>query len=159
MQDGPATVYLAGVDDADAIRSLIHSYAELLDVGDLDGVAALFEHATWRSSARADVRRGSAQVREAYRGVILYDGMPRTRHVISNLAIVCEDAPVASARCYFTVLQAVPGLTLQPILAGQYLDEFARVDGEWRFTDRLIVPDLVGDLSHHMRGRDPADPD
>ena len=25
------------------------------------------------------------------------------------------------------------------------------VDGEWRFTDRLIFSDLVGDLSHHLR--------
>ena len=55
-----------------------------------------------------------------------------------------------TARSYFTVLQAVPGFTLQPILAGRYHDEFEHVDGEWRFTDRLILPDLIGDLSHHM---------
>ncbi len=138
------------MDDADAIRSLLHSYAELLDAGDLDGVAALFEHATWRSSSRTDVLRGSEQVRDAYRGVILYDGVPRTRHVITNVTVVCADAPVAASRCYFTVLQSAPGLTLQPILAGRYHDEFERVDGEWRFTDRLILPDLIGDLSHHM---------
>ncbi len=58
------------------------------------------------------------------------------------------------ARCYFTVLQAVPGLPLQPILAGQYHDEFEQVDGDWRFTDRLILPDLLGDLSRHMRRPD-----
>jgi 3-phenylpropionate/cinnamic acid dioxygenase small subunit len=145
---------LPDVDDADAIQSLIHSYAELLDAGDLDGVAALFEHATWRSSSRTDVLRGAQQVREAYHGVILYDGVPRTRHVISNVTVVCDDAPVATARCYFTVLQAVPGLALQPILAGQYHDEFERVDGQWRFTDRVILPDLIGDLSHHMRRPD-----
>ena len=142
------------MDGAEEIRSLIHSYAELLDAGDLDGVAALFEHATWRTSARAEVLRGSEQVREAYRGVILYDGVPRTRHVISNVTVVCADAPVATARCYFTVLQAVPGLPLQPILAGQYHDEFEQVDGDWRFTDRLILPDLLGDLSRHMRRPD-----
>jgi 3-phenylpropionate/cinnamic acid dioxygenase small subunit len=142
------------VDDADAIRSLIHSYAELLDAGDLDGVAALFEHATWRSSTRSDVLRGSEQVRGAYRDVILYDGIPRTRHVISNVTVVCNESPVATARSYFTVLQAVPGFPLQPVLAGRYHDELERVDDEWRFTDRLILPDLVGDLSHHMaRGR------
>ncbi len=138
------------MDDADAIRALIHSYAELLDAGDLDGVAALFEHATWRTSTRAEVLRGAAQVRDAYRGVILYDGTPRTRHVISNLTVVSNGSPVASARSYFTVLQAAPGFGLQPVLAGRYHDELERVDREWRFTDRLILPDLVGDLSHHM---------
>ena len=48
--------------------------------------------------------------------------------------MVCDGAPVATTRSYFTVLQAVPGLTLQPILAGRYHDEFEHVDGEWRFT-------------------------
>ena len=66
---------------------------------------------------------------------------------------------VRSRSCYFTVLQAVPGLTLQPILAGQYHDEFERVDGDWRFTDRVILPDLIGDLSHHMRPPDPTPAD
>jgi 3-phenylpropionate/cinnamic acid dioxygenase small subunit len=146
---GPST--LPVVDDADAIRSLIHSYAELLDAGDLDGVAALFEHATWRSSNRSEVLQGATQVREAYQGVILYDGSPRTRHVISNVTVVCNGSPVASARSYFTVLQATPGLDLQPILVGRYHDELERVDDGWRFTDRLILPDLVGDLSRHMR--------
>ena len=159
------------MDDADAIRSLIHSYAELLDAGDLDGVATLFEHATWRTAARAEVLRGSEQVRQAYRGVILYDGVPHTRHVISNVTIVCDETlpeispgrsvhppppggrgrPVATARSYFTVLQARPDFDLQPILAGRYHDELEKADGEWRFTDRLILPDLVGDLSHHLR--------
>ena len=141
------------MDDADAIRSLIHSYAELLDAGDLDGVAALFEHATWRSSTRSDVLRGSEQVRDAYRNVILYDGVPRTCHIISNVTVVCDSSPVATARSYFTVLQSAPGFALQAILAGGYHDELEQVDGEWRFTDRLILPDLVGDLSHHMAAR------
>jgi 3-phenylpropionate/cinnamic acid dioxygenase small subunit len=149
---------LPGVDDADAIRSLIHSYAQLLDAGDLDGVAALFEQSTWRTTARAEVLRGAEQVREAYRGVILYDGVPRTLHVISNVTIVSEGMMVATARSYFTVLQAVSGFNLQPILAGAYHDEFEQVAGEWRFTDRLILPDLIGDLSHHMRAADATGP-
>lgn len=139
------------MDDADHIRALIHSYAELLDAGDLDGVAELFTHATWRTAQRADVLRGAAQVRAAYGGVILYDGLPRTKHVISNVTVISDGTPLASARSYFTVLQALPELPLQPIIAGRYHDEFERVDGEWRFTDRLILVDLVGDLSRHMR--------
>lgn len=137
--------------DVDHIRALIHAYADLLDAGDLDGVAELFAHATWRTAERADVLRGAEQVRHAYDGVILYDGVPRTKHVVSNVSVISDGTPVASARSYFTVLQALPELPLQPILAGRYHDEFERVDGEWRFTDRLILPDLVGDLSMHMR--------
>ena len=53
----------------DEIAALVYRYAELLDQGNLDGVAALFEHATWGSGTRdrthaghrpgpSDVRRG-----------------------------------------------------------------------------------------------------
>ena len=134
------------------IEKLVYRYAELLDSGDLDGVAALFEHATW-ASARAHVQ-GTSAVRRMYDGVILYDdGTPRTKHVITNLVIEHEEGSTqASARSYFTVMQAVDGLTLQPVIAGRYHDRFEEVEGVWRFAERTILPDLYGDLSHHMRG-------
>jgi hypothetical protein len=31
------------------------------------------------------------------------------------------------------------------------VNEAERVDGAWRFADRLILSDLVGDLSRHLR--------
>ena len=55
------------------------------------------------------------------------DGTPGTKHVTTNLIIEIDDqATGAAARSYFTVLQAVPGLPLQPILAGRYRDRFQR---------------------------------
>jgi hypothetical protein len=72
--------------------------------------------------------------------------------VITNLVVEHEDgATHATARSYFTVMQAHEGV-LQPIIAGRYQDQFENVDGEWRFAERIIHPDLQGDLSHHMRG-------
>jgi 3-phenylpropionate/cinnamic acid dioxygenase small subunit len=141
------------VDDVAAITALIHEYAERLDAGDLDGVAALFEHATWGSPGRGEPLRGAAQVRRGYDGVILHeDGTPSTKHVISNVTVDVQDgAETASARSYFTVLQARPDLPLQPIIAGRYHDRFDRVDGRWRFTERMIIPDLIGNLSRHLR--------
>ena len=148
--------------DGEAIRALIHAYAERLDHGDLDGVADLFARSTWRTGERPEVFRGVEQVRRMYDGVILYDGRPNTKHVITNVSVFDgaaneppDDAP-ATARSYFTVLQATPELPLQPIISGSYHDTFARSaplsdGGEWYFTDRLILVDLVGDLSHHMR--------
>ena len=57
--------------------------------------------------------------------VIVYeDGTPRTKHV-TNIAIeVDAEAGTASARSYFTVLQALPDLPLQIIVSGRYLDRF-----------------------------------
>ena len=137
--------------DVEAITALIMSYAERIDAGDLDGVAALFEHATWRSSVRGEPLRGAAEARRAYDGVLLYDGVPGTRHVVTNLVVEVEPPDRARARSTFTVFQARPGFPLQAIICGRYHDAFERVAGAWRFTDRLIVPELIGDLSRHLR--------
>ena len=139
-------------DDVESIRALINRYAELIDLGNLDAVAALFTHGTWSSPGRGTPLRGLEQVRRAYDGVILYGGIPSTKHVISNVTIeVADDRASASARSYFTVLQGRPDFPLQPVIAGRYHDRFDRVDDAWRFADRQIIPDLIGDLSHHLR--------
>ena len=141
---GPAS------DDVDEITALIHEYAFLLDRGDLDGVAALFDNAELRSTRDDRVRRGAAEVRALYDAVILYDdGTPQTMHQLTNLR-VDVDRPHARARSYFTVLQ-VTHLGLHPILVGEYRDRFAHLDGRWQFEERVFDPRLFGDLSGHMR--------
>ena len=137
----------------DAIAALIFTYAERIDAGDLAGVAALFADATFRS-VQGGVYHGSAAVLDVLtRLVILYpDGTPRTKHITTNLVIeVDETAGTAAARSYFTVLQATDGAALQTIVAGRYQDRFVRDAVEWRFAERLIAMDLVGDLRHHLR--------
>ena len=58
------------------------------------------------------------------------DGTPRTKHVTTNVRIELDDAAgTATARSYFTVLQAVEGHGLQTIVAGRYRDRFERHDG------------------------------
>jgi ketosteroid isomerase-like protein len=137
------------VGDIDDIAALIHEYAFRLDAGDLDGVAALFARAELRSTRHDRVLRGAAEVRTIYEPVILYDdGSPRTMHQITNVT-VHVDGDRAQARSYFAVLQ-VTAQGLHPILAGEYRDAFERGDGEWRFTERVVCPRLIGDLSRHM---------
>src|SRR5439155_19394268 len=94
--------------DNDAIAAIIYAYAERLDAGDLEGVAALFTHATLRTDRRTEIRRGVAEALELYRSmVMLYDGRPCTKHVITNVIIdVDASGDSASARSYFTVFQA-----------------------------------------------------
>jgi 3-phenylpropionate/cinnamic acid dioxygenase small subunit len=138
----------------DAIAALIYRYAELMDLGDLQGVSELFEKATYRSDA-GGLYRGTAAVREVLdRVVILYAGIPCTKHVTTNLLIeVDEREGTAQARSYYTVVQQTDHLPLQAIVAGRYQDRFARDGQEWHFTDRLIFIDLRGDLSQHLRTR------
>jgi 3-phenylpropionate/cinnamic acid dioxygenase small subunit len=143
---------MPSVGDRHDIEKLLYAYAERLDRGDLDGVAQLFAHATWRSNQRSDVLQGVDQVRRVYDAIVLYDGVPRTMHLITNVTVTwSEGIDVASSRCNFTVLQARPGEAPHPVLAGRYHDEFVRAEGVWRFDDRLIITDLIGDLSTHMQ--------
>src|SRR4029077_4334564 len=135
----------------DAIAALVYAYAEQLDAGDLDGVAALFATATY-GRAGGPVRRGTADVRSALAVVKLHDGSQRTKHVVTNLVVEADEATgTGAARSYFTVLQATRRLSLRSILAGRYHDRFARgVGGAWHFRERVIHVDLVGDLEEHL---------
>ena len=136
----------------DEIERLIFAYAEHLDAGDFDAVGALFEHASYGAGTAG--RISGAQVAKLHREiVILYDdGTPRTKHVTTNVAIeVDEEAGTARSHAYYTVFQGAPGAGLQPIVAGRYRDRFERVGERWRFSERDIAVDLVGDLSRHLR--------
>jgi len=139
--------------DREAVTDLIHLYAERLDLGDLEGVANLLAHATLRSNHREDGLRGRDAVLALYRSTVqLHDGTPSTKHVTTNVIVeIDDDGAHASARSYFTVLQARPDLPLQPIIAGRYHDRFAKAASGWQFTDRLILVDLVGDLRRHLK--------
>jgi 3-phenylpropionate/cinnamic acid dioxygenase small subunit len=135
-----------------AIENLIATYAELVDAGDFARVGILLADATFTSAA------GSVSGRDAIEkmlrdSLIVYDdGTPRTKHITTNVAIeVDEEAGTAISRSYFTALQALPDLVLQPIVSGRYQDRFARRDGQWRFVERRVRTDLIGDVSRHLR--------
>jgi 3-phenylpropionate/cinnamic acid dioxygenase small subunit len=139
--------------DEEQIRSLVIAYAERLDAGDLDGVAALFERGEFRSARGGPPRVGAAAVRSMYEPVVIYDdGAPRTKHVLGNIEVECDrDQGSARAACTFVVMQAAPDGPLQATLAGRYHDHFTYADERWWFTERVVHPDLMGDLSAHMR--------
>jgi 3-phenylpropionate/cinnamic acid dioxygenase small subunit len=139
-------------DDTEQIRALVCAYAERLDAGDLDGVAALFTHGRFRSVQRSAPLVGRDAVRSVYEPVRLYDdGTPRTKHVLGDIEVQHgPERDEATARCTFVVMQAAPGGPLQAVLSGRYHDRFARLDDAWSFAERVVHPDLVGNLSGHM---------
>ncbi len=139
----------------EAIERLVFAYARCVDSGDFAGLGDLFASGTLRADTTDGpaVFKGRGVQRLLESLVITYDdGTPRTKHVTTNLVVEVDEATgTAAARSYYTVFQAVPGLALQPIIAGHYDDRFVR-DGEaWRFADRYVWSDLVGDVSHHLR--------
>jgi len=140
-------------DDWHAIETLIMTYAERVDLGDFAGVADLFDGATYRSALGDDVmvQGGRDAVLNTFETLVRRypDGTPRTKHVTTNV-MVEVDGDTATARSYYTVMQQTEVLALQPIICGRYHDAFAKQGGAWRFTDRLIFSDLIGDLSQHL---------
>lgn len=131
------------------ILALMTEYCDSIDRGDLDGCAALFRRGRW--GIAGDLAEGEAAVRALLANVTLYEGIPRTRHLMSNVLInVAADGNHATARSCLMVMQGVPpDFPLQAIFIGSYRDVFACEAGQWHFRERVIVPDLVGDLSRH----------
>ena len=142
------------MEDSRQIENLIYSYAERIDNGDLESVAALFHNAEIFSAAH-DVRRtGFDEVLEMYQtSTRLYESTatPQTKHLTTNVIIeVDEGGMKASARSYYTVIQATDSLPLQPIISGRYKDHFRKIENQWQFSSREMIVDLVGDLSAHL---------
>ncbi|QKG20929.1 nuclear transport factor 2 family protein [Actinomadura verrucosospora] len=133
-----------------AVRNLIFAYAEAVDGGDFAAVGALFAHGDFVSSGAT--LTGGAVARMFEKTIILYDdGTPRTKHVTTNVAVELDAASgTAAAKSYFTVMQATPELPFQAICAGRYDDRFEQHDGHWRFAERRITLELVGNVAHHL---------
>lgn len=136
-----------------AIQKLIHSYPKLLDAGKLEDMGRLFASATVHFEGReAPVVNDAAEVTRMFTDFLrLYDGIPRTRHLICNVIVEPQSGAVATATSTVLVVQAAPTLPLQPIITGDYRDRFEKRDARWCFTERYITNDLVGDLSAHGR--------
>ncbi len=134
-----------------SIANLLYRYAELMDAGDLEGAAALFEHAEIVLDP-ASPSVDAAALLAIWQGVVKLhaDGTPRTRHLVTNPQIFI-DGDRASSRSSYTVMQATGRLPLQVIVVGRYHDEFERVHGSWRFSRRdYSLVDFVGDTTEHL---------
>lgn len=140
------------MDACREIENLIYCYAERIDAGDLEGVAELFRHGAIRAPAMDSRVDGYDEVLAMYRASCrLYPetGTPCTRHVTTNVQIEV-DGDSATSRSSFTVFQATEALPLQPIIIGRYSDRFEQREGRWRFSERSMYVDLVGDCSAHL---------
>jgi 3-phenylpropionate/cinnamic acid dioxygenase small subunit len=139
------------VSDEQAIRNLLFRYMDATDAGDFETRAALFAHATVWFPEPIGARSGAA-VAELFKSrQRLYDGIPRTTHLSTNVIIEIDDDGLgASVQSRYLVLQETSELPLQPIIVGRYHDRFACEDGVWRFAERRFLIDLIGEMSAHQ---------
>jgi len=135
--------------DEMALHQLLCQYCDLIDSGDVKGFSNLFAKRAW--GIVGDMASGADEVADVLQNVLMYDGVPNTRHLSSNVCVVVDQSgQSATATSCITVMQHVPGdFPLQAIFIGSYRDVFAKEAGEWHFVERAITPDLVGDMSRH----------
>ena len=147
---------LEPADARTAIENLMFTYAERIDAGDLDGLAALFEHGRILDTDGNVQGEGVDGVRAIYESAtkIHADGTPMTQHVTSNLILeFAADMRSAEVRSRCTVMQALPpDFPLQPIITNYYEDKFSYDEARgWHFVERKMIPKLLGDLSQHLK--------
>jgi SnoaL-like protein len=135
-----------------AIRDLLLGYCRSLDEGRFEDTARLFEKGTWYLSAQTPITGSDDMLRFLKEHVVLYGGVPRTRHVITNIVItLSEDGSSAASTCYILGYLALPRSAPQIILQGAYHDRFKCANGEWHFFERRIEVDGTNNWTDHVR--------
>jgi hypothetical protein len=141
------------------------------NMGEFDEMGRIFEHATLTTAytwADQAIVVGGERIGEGYRRATrLHNGLPRVQYWLSNVVIDGDDANgVAKAESQYAALvgdestwsgphgmeaedHAKP--PIQIFSVGRYHDDFERIDGAWRITNRMIYADLTGDRSLHLK--------
>lgn len=138
--------------DAEQIVTLMNRYVDLFDTGRLEEFAALFQDGVLRFEGLGEFTGTTEVLGFIDRMVILYDGMPRTHHLMSNVSVeVDPEGLSATARSSVMVLQSLRDVPLRPIVTGRYADRFEKRQGSWCFVERTATRGLPGDVTHHLR--------
>lgn len=144
---------MSRADDYEAIRGLIHRYSTLVDSGDVAGLGELFAHGSFVVPGTNTHATGRAAAERIFGRSLRYhdDGTPQTMHLVGNVVIDLDEAGTsATARSYTAVFQGTATLALQVILTATYADTFEKVDGAWRFRERVVTFVHQGDTSQHF---------
>jgi hypothetical protein len=143
--------------DSCAIKNLIYQYAQHIDNGDLDSVAAMFDSGRIVAVAgdgRETAIEGRGAVLALYKSFTrIYNDnhTPHTLHMTTNVLVdIKPGGERASAESCAVVFQALEDFPLQPIIGVRYSDTFTRESAGWRFEQRRIETRLSGDLSRHL---------
>ena len=136
----------------EGIERLLYAYSDTIDRGDFEATAAMFGDEGLYGLVGSGAAQGAVQILATLRGSVqVYDGVPRTRHIVTNVVIDVDDGAVTGrARSYVQVVHQAPDGPLAPIVAGTYHDHVHVVDGVWQFAERRMHIELTGNLSTHL---------
>jgi hypothetical protein len=138
------------------IEQKIYRMGYALENGDFALVGTLLRFATFGADRLGRrILQGEQAIRDQYTKTnITYPGHGRaTREIYTNVLIDIDlEHGTAKSTTAYTVAQQTPGGTarFELLVAGRYEDEWAKLDGEWHWTDRYIVVQFRNDLDAHM---------
>ncbi len=128
------------LEEKDAIRDLLSRYCFHFDAGEFEQWLDLFTpDGVFDLGPRGRIS-GQAGLRDFLKVLPLVDGLPMTRHCVTNIIINVE-GDHATARSYVMVLG--PGERVAIGVAGRYEDDIVKMAGQWRFKLRKVHFDLL----------------
>lgn len=131
------------LDERD-IERLIVDYSWALDAKDFDTYGALFSHGVVLNPQGEVIARGAAKVGALARHYLGGNPDVFVRHVVSNVRIdVAADGKTATAGSFLTTIEAPQGQPASIFRIARYHDNFAKIDGSWKFLSRQELTDWV----------------
>ena len=128
------------LEDRDAIRALLVSYASTLDNRDFAGFERLWAKDAEFVGGGGNSAKGPAAIRDLLQGLLKKNGAPvpgRDFHLVMNQTVdVTGDAAVGFSRG--TWVATNPENRLQVSIIANYYDQFVREGGRWKFRRHQI---------------------
>jgi uncharacterized protein (TIGR02246 family) len=132
------------VQDRLDLMDLVARYAECIDSGDAECYAGLFTP-DGVLETRSGTAHGRAEIKAWLQG--LFDEnragtQSRLKHFL-GLPIIRGDGDRATVRTYVTIPKHLDSGEIMINMAGTYLDDCVKLNGEWLFARRVISIEFV----------------
>ena len=128
------------LEDRDAIRALLVSYARTLDERDFDGFQQLWATDAEFSGGPGNAAKGPKAIRDLLQGLLKVNAAPtpgRDFHLVMNQTIeVTGDTATGFSRGTWVVTD--PDTKMRISIIANYYDQFVREDGRWKFKRHQI---------------------
>jgi uncharacterized protein (TIGR02246 family) len=128
------------LEDREAIRALLVSYARTLDERDFAGFEQLWARDAEFIGGASNTAKGPAAIRDLLQGLLKVNAAPvpgRDWHLVMNQTVdVSGDTATGFSRGTWVVTD--PEKQLRVSIIANYYDQFVREGGRWKFTRHQI---------------------
>ena len=128
------------LEDRDAIRALLVSYARTLDERDFAGFEQLWAKDAEFFGGASNTAKGPAAIRDLLQGLLKVNAAPtpgRDFHLVMNQTIdVTGDTATGFSRGTWVVTD--PDTKMRISIIANYYDQFVREGGRWKFQRHQI---------------------